>query len=352
MVDAVVAGHSHQVVHHWVAGVPVIEGGAMARYFNLIYLTVDRRSGKLIKDRTRIEGPIPVCAAVFRNQGDCDGDRPAPENGRGALVTPIFHGKKISQDPETLALLKSAFERAETAKKRVVGKAARVIEHERFKESSLGNLVADAIRAAGKADVALVNSGGIRAPLPEGEITYGDVFRTLPFENYVSSLQLTGKQLKLLLRVAQSGSRGFPPLSGMRLKLIDLAYDAPASDLNSDRRIEPWEVNRLLQVEVQRDGKWETVKDDRTYRLATIDFLVRGGDDWAWVIGQVSKERIHLDHGIVMRDALISHINELGELNPSAKPLVDPAQPRLVFEKPSGKKQKGKGRSRGKRSRR
>ncbi len=351
-VDAVVAGHSHQIVHHWVAGVPVVEGGAFARYFNLIYLTLDRRSGKLLRDRTRIEGPIPVCAAVFRNQGDCDGDRPAGEKGRGSLVTPVFHGKRIQIDDATQAVLAPAFAAAEQAKKRVVGKAARMIEHERFKESPLGNLVADSLRAAGKADVALVNSGGIRAPIPEGEVTYGDVFRSLPFDNLVSTIKLTGKQLKLLLRVAESGSRGFPSVSGLRLKLVDTSVDAPATDLNGDRRIETWEVDRLLRAEVLRNGQWETVKDDRTYVLATIDFLANGGDDLGWVMAQIPKDRFQLDHGIVMRDAFIQHIATLKDLNSAAQPLIDPANPRLVFEKTTRKSGKAKGKRSGNRRKR
>src|SRR5690606_32878015 len=46
-VDAVVAGHSHWVVHHWVAGVPVIEAGHRLQQFNLLYLIYDKKQKKL-----------------------------------------------------------------------------------------------------------------------------------------------------------------------------------------------------------------------------------------------------------------------------------------------------------------
>ena len=233
-VDAVVAGHTHQVVHHWVAGIPVIEGGAYGRYINIAYLTYDWAQKKVVTEETRIEGPVPVCAKVFQNQNDCNGDRPAPKNGRGPLVTAQFHGEPVVPDTEVKNLLRSAMEKNETLKAKVLGQAAKPIEMVRFRESELGNLVSDAIRQAAKADFSLVNSGGIRAPLEAGPITFGAVFQSIPFDNEISILRVTGSELRMIFRVAESGSRGFAPFSGLRLKVIDLSQEAPRNDLNGD----------------------------------------------------------------------------------------------------------------------
>ena len=354
-VDAVVSGHSHQIVHHWVNGVPVIQGGASARYINLIYLTYDVKNGKLLTDRTRIEGPIPICPKVFQNQNDCNGDRPAPRNGRGPLISPKFHGQAISAEPRITELLKPVFEKAEAAKQEIVAHAARRIEHERFAESPLGDLIADSMRAAVKADVAIMNSGGIRAPFEAGPITFGTVFRTVPFDNSIVVLTLTGRELKTILRISESGSRGYFSVSGVRLRLIGPSYDAPSSDLNGNAKIEPWEVNRVLEVSLE-DGR--PIDDHQQYTLATLDFLALGGDDYGWFMSQIPKSRIKMT-GLITRDAFVKYLRETavaagGEnfgFNSAEHPLINPEKPRLKFENPHQKSSKRQSSARHKKSR-
>lgn len=330
-VDAVVSGHSHRVIHHWVAGVPVIQTGTRNVFENLIYLTYDHTSGKVLPERTRIEGPIPVCPLVFAHQGDCNGDRPAPKSGRGELVTPHLHGKNVVDDSEVKTLLAPTLAQVDTAKKRVVGQAARAIPHSHDQESAMGNLIADSFRAKTHADVAIVNSGGIRAPFESGPITYEDVFRTLPFDNSVLVLSLSGKELKLMLQIAESGSRGFFPVSGIRLRLIDPSSPAPSEDLDGDKSMAAWEIDRLLEARLD-DGT--LVQDNKTYQVATLDFLVSGGDDFAWIMKQIPKSHIQDPGAGVMRDVLAEYIgNQKGSINSEDHPLVDLAQPRLTFVK-------------------
>ena len=164
-------------------------------------------------------------------------------------------------------------------KGKIVGQAARPLDHPRFAESELGDIVADAIRNATGADVALVNSGGIRTPIEAGPITYGQVFQSLPFDNNVSLVRITGEELKLLFRIAEAGARGFAPFSGLKLRVLDRSADAPSSDLNGDGKIEPWEVNRLLEMKFT-DGT--SVQPKKIYKLATIDFWSKAVTISAW----------------------------------------------------------------------
>jgi 5'-nucleotidase len=352
-VDAVVAGHSHQIVHHWVAGVPVIEGGAYGRYFNVIYLNYDVKQKKLLTDLTRIEGPVPVCPAVFQNQNDCNGDRPAPKNGRGPLVRPKYHGETLSEDSAVRRLLKPVFEKSAEVKKVVLATAARPIEHERFRESELGDFVTDAMRAATGAQVALMNSGGIRSGWEQGPVTFGSVFRSLPFDNAVVKARVTGKELKLILRIAESGSRGFFSVSGVRMRLVHPDADAPGTDLNGDGKLDAWEVNRMLELRLE-DGS--EIQDSKMYTLATLDFLLTGGDDLSWIMLKIPQDRQEPPVALV-RDAVIQRMKLLaasGPLNTVDHPLIDPVNPRMKFEKPAvkGKGKKGrKGRRSGKRRR-
>ncbi|MDR3608314.1 MAG: 5'-nucleotidase C-terminal domain-containing protein [Oligoflexia bacterium] len=337
-VDAVVSGHTHSIVHHWVAGVPVIQGGASGRYFNVIYLTYDLQHHKIVPDQARIEGPIPVCPKVFQNQNDCNGDRPAPKNGRGPLVTPQFHHMPIEADPAIMRLLSPTFEIANRTKNEVYGQAATLLNAARETESPLGNLFADAIRASAKTDFAFMNTGGIRANIEPGPITYGEIFRASPFNNTIVTMKVTGKQVRNLLQVAESGTRGFPPVSGLQLKLIHPDSDAPSSDLNEDDKTDAWEINRLLEVRLP-DGS--LLDDRKTYTIATIDFLVLGGDDMAWPMSQIPTDRFQYT-GILTRDALASYIKTLtqqqGAINGPGNLLVSPENPRMIFVKKAAKK--------------
>jgi 5'-nucleotidase len=342
-VDGVVSGHTHSVVHHYIAGVPVIQGGSNGRYFNLIHLAYDLKNQKLLTDQTSIEGPIPVCPMVFKNQGDCNGDRPAPYIGRGNLVHPTFRRHEIQADSNVQSVIQPAMDTAKKIKDEVYGKAAQPIEHFREKESPLGDLVADAARISTQADFALVNSGGIRAPIEQGNITYGNIFRVLPFENSLVVLSVSGKQLKQILRIAESGSRGFHPVSGLKLKLISPEADAPADDLDGDQKISPWEINRVLDIQTT-DGK--SIDDRKQYRLATIDFLVSGGDDYGWIMRQIPPNH-RKNTGLLIREVTSEHIRKLtaetGGINSVEHPLIDPSSPRMVFEKPKvSKSKKGK----------
>lgn len=337
-IDAVVSGHTHQVIHHWIDGVPVIQSGTRNVYYNLLYLTYDWKTKKLATDRTRIEGPIPVCPQVFENQRNCNGEQPAPKNGRGDLVTPVLHGKSISPDPSTERLLAPVFERTEQAKKRIVGKAARKIEHLRTAESPMGILVADAVRKSIGAQVAIVNSGGIRANLEEGDITYESVFRALPFDNNVSKLDLTGRELKTFIRIAESGARGYFPVSGLKLRLIDLKYEPWSKDLDGNGKIEPWEQDRLIEARLE-DGT--LIEDSKRYSVATIDFLVQGGDSFGWFMNSIPKERVVLAAGPILRDAIVSYIGSFkDDLNSEKNPLFNPADPRLKLENRPAKKER------------
>ena len=140
-------------------------------------------------------------------------------------------------------------------------------------EAAIGNLFADAIRAATGADVAIANGGGIRGNkiYPPGTVLTGrDVLSELPFGNTTVVMELTGRDLVAALENGLSqieeGAGRFPHLSG-----IEVRYDPsrPAGE-------------RVL--EVRRAGL--ALDLAATYTLATNDYLARGGDGYAMFAGQ------------------------------------------------------------------
>jgi 5'-nucleotidase len=333
-IDAVVAGHTHTIMHHWIAGVPVVQGAAFGRYVNLIYLTYDWNKKKVRPEYSKIEGPIPVCSQVFKNQQDCDGAKPAPKEGRGPLVETQFHGSVIHPDPKMEAFLEPILKKAGVEKNRPIGTAARPLEHRRLEESELGDVIADAMRSAAKTDIAYMNPGGVRAPIEMGTITYGAAFRSLPFDNTVVVIHLTGRELKTFIQIAQNGHRGFGSISGLRLRLIDTSSDAPFEDHDGTGRQELWKTNRLLEIRMD-DGS--PLIPDKMYTLATSDFLVTGGDDFGWFMTQIPASRKNLATDVIARDALVSYIQSNSPLNTAKHPIIDPEHPRLKLEKPKKK---------------
>jgi 5'-nucleotidase/UDP-sugar diphosphatase len=134
-------------------------------------------------------------------------------------------------------------------------------------EAAIGNLYADAIRAATNADIALLNGGGFRANkiYPAGsDITRRDVLRELPFSNKTVLLEVTGAQLRKAVEHGLSNLREptgrFPQVAGMRI-------EADRSKPVGQR------VTALLV-----NGRQVTETD--VFKLATNDFLMRGGDGY------------------------------------------------------------------------
>src|SRR6185437_3947534 len=84
-----------------------------------------------------------------------------------------------------------------------------------------------------------------------------------------------------LVKISESGNRGFSSVSGMKLRVIRPDRNAPATDLNGDRVYSGWEQNRLIELSDMED---EPLHSRRDYLLAVPTFLLLGGDDWSWPV--------------------------------------------------------------------
>jgi 2',3'-cyclic-nucleotide 2'-phosphodiesterase (5'-nucleotidase family) len=137
-------------------------------------------------------------------------------------------------------------------------------EFVRTGETNLGNLITDSMVEFTGADVALTNGGGIRASIPAGDITVGDVITVLPFGNYVVTIDVTGAEIVEALEHGLSAYPetlgAFPHIAGM-----NVVFD-PSQEAGS----------RVVEVTVGE----EELDMEATYSLATNDFLAAGGDDY------------------------------------------------------------------------
>ena len=133
-------------------------------------------------------------------------------------------------------------------------------ESVRFVQTNLGRLIAQSQMERVKADIGIMNGGGIRASLPEGEITYKSILTVQPFGNMISTLDLKGKELvDFLTTVAlkETDTGGYPQFAN-----ISMVVDRTAKTI-SDVKIggQPLDMNK-------------------TYKISIPDYLTAGGDGY------------------------------------------------------------------------
>jgi 2',3'-cyclic-nucleotide 2'-phosphodiesterase (5'-nucleotidase family) len=171
-------------------------------------------------------------------------------------------------------------------------------------EAPIGNLFADAVREELGADAALLNGGGIRGKkLYEAgaAISRRDVLTELPFGNKAYLLEITGKDLKSAveqgLARAETLTGAFPQVSGIIIR-ADLSRPAGG---------------RLVRLEVAG----APVDEAKAYRLATVDFLARGGD------GYEALKRANILIGPNDGKLLASHVMEWLKAKGSVSPALE-----------------------------
>ena len=174
--------------------------------------------------------------------------------------------------------------------KAVVGHNARFMDNPRTEcDLPIGNLVADALRVKAAeyfgqpVDFSVINYGGIRIPMPEGAVTLDDIESMFPFKNYVCLAKLRGDQLqRLLAQLAKTPA--FQAVSGCRVKV---------------------KAHELVEAEVGG----APIDPNRLYNVATIDFLLSGGDGIA--IGALAEDVILSP--VLVKEVMLSFIREKEE---------------------------------------
>ena len=150
----------------------------------------------------------------------------------------------------------------------------------RSEEVSLGDLVADAIRAAGNGEIGLINAGSIRADLFNGEITYGEVLNVLPFSADIIVKEIPGKNI---LDALELGVMHLPGKSSIFLQVSGISFKVNATFDSS--------------VEVTSDGTFKGVRGERRvydvkvgnvaldenkkYRISFDNYIAGGGDGFS-----------------------------------------------------------------------
>ena len=221
-IDAIVSGHTHSPVATRVKGIPIVQSWWAGSAIGIIDLPLEGSNWREPEVRNVRPDSLPADPAI-----------------------------KAYTD-SVLARTASAF-------------AAPVATHRRAHGArptgTLGNLIADAQRWAGKGDVAVMNSGGVRAPLNAGVATLGSLFEVQPFGNALVSVQMTGTQLRAYLERIAAKAEGAMHLSGVTLRV---RLQSPCGKPYRRRAF-----HRRASASTRAAA----------YQVIMTDFLAAGGDD-------------------------------------------------------------------------
>ena len=168
-------------------------------------------------------------------------------------------------------------------------------------ETNLGDLGADAFRDQSKADIAILNGGGLRAPIKAGNITYGDLISVQPFGNELCVLSVTGQQI---LDALEWGSKAVPDEFGGFLQVSGLSYEI---DTTIDSTCIEDENAMFAGVSGERRVKNVKVGDEpldpeKTYTLAGQNYmLLEHGDGYSLFEGcEVVLDKVQLDNQVLI----------------------------------------------------
>jgi len=169
----------------------------------------------------------------------------------------------------------------------------------RSSETNLGNLLTDAMRSIGNADIAIMNGGGIRESIPEGEINLYKLGKVLPFSNSLLTIELKGE---LIYKAIERGLWSYPSGSnGAFLQVSGISYVFDGSKPAGQRL-----------VEVTKDGK--PLEKDKLYKVAINDYLYNGGDYY-----EEFKDAKIISFGALLKDVLTQYIQEKKEVAPEVE---------------------------------
>ena len=283
-VDVVVGGHSHTLLSNTdpkAAGpyptfvqnpegyeVPIVTAASYSKYLGEVTVTFDDKG--VVKEASG--DPIPLDAGIKPDQGVLARVR--------ELAGPIA-AVKSKPVAETTAPIDG---NRETCRKR---------------ECTMGDLVADAmlerVRKQG-VTIAIINGGGLRASIGDGQVTMGDVLDVLPFQNTLATFQLSGKDIVSALengvsQIEDNAGR-FPQVAGLRYTF--------------DRSMPP-NGGRIKSVEILDGAGWKPIDPAKTYLVVSNNYMRAGGDGYA-VFRDKAKDAY--DFGPNLADVLVDYLQK------------------------------------------
>lgn len=250
-VDAIIASHDHQFTNAIVNNIPIIEAGYNGRGLGILSFDFDENGGLI--------------------------------NVKGTLDEAYKRSSNIVPDETVLNIVNKYKAELKPILSEKITDLDKTLDHDSYSGlTPLGTVVSETMRKITDADIAITNGGGIRAPLQAGEITIGDLYTIIPFDNTLFTMELKGSDIKKAIEHGiMPANMGWGQFSGIK---VWYDKDAKAGE-------------RVTSIRLQ-DGT--PLDMDKYYKVVTNDFMATGGDGYNF-----SNAKNLYDTNLVMRDEIV-----------------------------------------------
>lgn len=261
--DAIISAHSHETVVGNVNEVPIIQAYKNGR--SLGKISIELNEDKTVKDITA------SIDDVYKIKNDIAADE-------GASKIYDEYSKELGP------ILDES-----------LGTATGEFTHDRSKPnvSLLGKWVTDIMRKETDCQVAIQNGGGLRTSLLEGNITMGDLYEIIPFDNTLVTMELPGEDLKKAI------DHGI-----LNPKVTDGQFSGLKVEYNGNKEF----GNRITSIALE-DGT--PLEMDKYYTVVVNDFMITGGDEYDF-----SNAKNIVNTYVPVRDLLVENIKEAESITP------------------------------------
>lgn len=304
--DLVLSAHSHRTVNGKVNNVPVLQAYCFGRAIGHVKIDVDKTKVKVKAKKAKKadkKAKIVVKNTKTKKKAKAKPKFKMKYSVKG-IETEIFQGNvvkdKIIVSAEADKFYKDLQTELGPIKGVVIGEAVEDFTHNRGDKGGvtlLGRWACETMAEAAKADIAIQNGGGLRRTLAKGNITMGDLYEVMPFDNYLVAMDLKGKDIK---KAIDHGIHMPNTTDGAFSGLI-VEYDGT----------KPYE-SKITKITLS-DGT--PLEDEKTYRVATNDFMFGEGKGVAGD-GYDFSGATNVSITIPIRDVFVEKIKKEGKLTP------------------------------------
>ncbi|MEH6775123.1 MAG: bifunctional metallophosphatase/5'-nucleotidase [Cereibacter changlensis] len=283
-VDVIVGGHSHTLLSN-------TEEGAEGPYPTMVGKTA-----------------IVSAYAYGRSLGMLDVTFDDAGEVVEATGEPRLLDASVAEDQAVVARIAELGKPLEEIRNRLVAETTEAIDGSRetcrVQECAMGNLVAEAMLDRVKdqgVQIAFTNGGGLRASIDAGPVTMGEVLTVLPFQNTLSTFQVTGEEV---IGALENGVSQIEEGAGRFLQVAGLQYSFDPSKPAGER---------VSDVRVAEGDGFGPIDPAKTYGVVSNNYVRQGGDGFASLVGAANA----YDFGPDLADVLAEYMAEVGPYTPA-----------------------------------